>query len=124
MKKSDIYYKANKKAKAKKRAMTSLITWLAFAFFFVFVDMTDGSNRLEWAFFPIFGWGLGVLIQCVRAFDFFGMGEKWEKDEIRKEIEKRKKIMNNYEDEYDDLEELELEDLKEMRNMSKDSDFV
>ncbi|GLR15569.1 2TM domain-containing protein [Portibacter lacus] len=124
MDKSSIYYKAEKKAKTKKRAMISLITWAAFALFFIFMDMNDGSVFLEWAFYPIFGWGIGVLIQCVRAFDFFGMGEKWEKEELRKEILKRQQVLKNFEDEYGDIDELDLDDLREIRRETKDTDFV
>ena len=124
MDKTDIFYKAKKKAQTKKRALMSLIIWAAFAFFFIFMDIKDGNWAIEWAFYPIIGWGIGVLIQCVRAFDFFGMGDKWEKEEIRKEMEKRGKVLRDFEEQYGDLDELELEDLREIRKETKDTDFV
>jgi hypothetical protein len=122
--KSNIFYKAEKKAKIKKRALISFITWFAFVFFFLYIDIVVDGGGLDWAFFPIFGWGIGVLIQCVRAFDFFGLGDKWEKEELKKEIEKRRKVLSEFEEQYGDLDELDLEDLREIRRETKDTDFV
>ncbi len=124
MDKSNIFYKAEKKAKAKKRAVISFVTWFAFIFFFLYMDLIVDGGGLEWALFPIFGWGIAVLIQMVKAFDFFGFGERWEKEEIRKEVEKRKKVLEAFEEEYGELDELDLDDLREIRRVSKDSDFV
>lgn len=123
MDKSNIFVKASKKARKKKRALLMFITWFAFIFFFMYIDITDGGG-IDWAFFPIFGWGVGVLLICLRAFDFFGLGEKWEKEEIQKEVEKRKKVLEAFEDQYGDLDNLDLEDLREIRKETKDSDFV
>lgn len=124
MNKTNIFHKAEKKARAKKAALLSFITWAAFAFFFIFMDFNDGSHSLQWAFYPIFGWGIGVAIQCVKAFDFFGLGEKWEKEELTKEIEKRRKVLAEFEKQYGDIDELDLEDLKEIRRETNDNDFV
>lgn len=124
MDKTNIFYKAEKKAKKKKTALISFIIWFAFAFFFLYMDLVVDGGQLEWAFFPIFGWGIGVLIQGVRAFDFFGLGEKWEKEEIQKEVAKRRKVLEAFEEQYGDLDQLELDDLKEIRKETRDSDFV
>lgn len=125
MDKSNIFYKAEKKARAKKRFLISFITWFAFSLFFLFMDYrVDGWYEIDWAFYPIFGWGIGVLFQGIKAFDYFGLGDKWEKEEIQKEIEKRKKVLEAFEEQYGDLDELELEDLREIRRKSNDNDFV
>ncbi len=124
MDKSNVFHKAEKKAKRKKRAVMGFVIWALFIPFFTFIDFTDGSRALEWAFFPIFGWGIAVIISCLRAFDFFGLGEKWEKEELQKEIAKRKKVLQEFEEEYGDLDELDLEDLREIRKETKDNDFV
>ena len=124
MDKSSVFRKAEKKAKRKKRAVMGLVIWALFIPFFMFLDINDGNRVLEWAFFPIFGWGIGVVISCLRAFDFFGLGEKWEKEELQKEIAKRKKVLREFEEEYGDLDELDLEDLREIRKETKDTDFV
>lgn len=124
MDKSNVFHKAEKKARRKKSAMISFIVWAAFSIFFLYMDLVVDGGRLEWAFFPIFGWGIGVMIQCVRAFDFFGLADKWEKEELKKEIEKRRKVLREFEEEYGEIEELDLDDLREIRRESKDSDFV
>jgi len=120
---ADLYKKALKKARRKKGAMISFIIWAMFIPFFIFIDISDGGG-LDWAFYPIFGWGIGVFIALIKAFDFFGYGEKWEEEEVRKEMMKRKDLLNQFEDAYGDLDQLDLEDLKEIRRVSKDSDFV
>ncbi len=123
MEESDIFIKASKKARVKKRALVSFITWFAFIFFFMYIDINDGGG-IDWAFFPIFGWGIGVLIQCLRAFDYFGIGDKWEKEEIQKEIAKRKKVLEAFDLETREYENLNLEDLRDLRKETRESDFV
>ncbi|WP_235299440.1 2TM domain-containing protein [Portibacter marinus] len=119
-----IYHRARKRTRKKKAAFVSLIVWLSFFCFFMLADINDGSRSIEWAFYPLIPWGMGVLIQWFYAFDFMGMGEKWEKEEIQKEIERRRKVLNAFEKEYGEIEQLDLEDLKEIRRAHKDSDFV
>lgn len=124
MDKTDIFLKAEKKARKKKRFLLSLIFMLAVSALLIYIDLNYGWPKLTWAVFPIFGMGILVLFQGIFAFDFFGLGNKWEKEEILKEVEKRRKVLEAFEEEYGDIEELELEDLREIRKESKDIDFV
>lgn len=119
---NDIYVKASKKVKARKDFVISLITWIAFSFFFIYLDTGLHTFRITWAFYPIFFWGLGVLFQAIKVYDFFGLSEKWEREEIRKEIEKRRQIK-------DDLtlaerDELDLVDIKLRDKKYSDNDLV
>ena len=121
MKEKDIYKRAQKKAKEKKSFLISAITWALFSFYFIYLDTGWNHLDLDWSFYPIFFWGLGILIHGVKVFDFFGLGEKWEKDALRKELEKEGHYMEDFEEE-DDL--LDLDPLPEKRNNYRDSDFV
>ena len=123
MDENEIIKKAEKRVKAKKAFYISFLTWALFAIFFLFLDIRYGNPRLDWAFYPIFFWGIGVFFQAIGTFDFFGLGEKWEKNEIRKEIEKRRQIYEELEDPTD-LDRLDLEELKELKKNYRDSDLV
>ena len=123
----DIIKRAKRRVRAKKAFFISFIIWIAFSFFFWYIDTGAGRYSFEWAFYPIFFWGLGVLIQAIPTFDFFGLGKEWEKQEVKREIENRKKILEEFGRRLEtkkDLDELDLEELKELRQEYRDSDFV
>lgn len=124
MDKSDIILEAKQKTWKKKAFFLSVVFWLICSAFLIFLDLTVGWERITWSLFPIFGMGVIVLFQSIFAFDFFGLGNKWEKEEIMKEVDKRRKVLQAFEDQYGDLDQLELEDLREIRKETKDSDFV
>ncbi len=122
--KTNIIEKAKKKTLKKKAFFLSLVFFMVFSAFFLFLDKNVGWHRITWAFYPIFAMGVIVLFQGIFAFDFFGLANRWEKEEIRKEVEKRRKVLEAFEEEYGDIEELELEDLREIRKAHQDTDFV
>lgn len=124
MDKTDIIRNAKRKTWKKKALLISFVFWLVFSVFFVYIDGNFGWPEITWAMFPIFGIGVIVLFQAIFAFDFFGLGNKWEKEEIQKEVEKRRKVLQAFEEQYGDLDELELEDLREIRKETRDTDFV
>ncbi len=122
MDREKIYQKAEKKAKEKKDFFTGLATWAVFTIFFIYLDTGFRHFHIGWSFYPIFFWGLGMFIHGLKVFDFFGWGEKWEKEEIKKEIKKRQQYMNEEFDPMDDR--LDLDELYEKRGRYKDEDLV
>ena len=124
MEKTNILEKAKRKTWKKKAFFLSLVFFLVFSAFFMFLDVNVGYHRVTWAFYPIFAMGVIVLFQGIFAFDFFGLANQWEKEEIRKEVEKRRKVLEAFEEEYGELDELDLDDLREIRKAHRDTDFV
>jgi len=122
--KTDIIKNAKRKTRKKKAFLISFVFWIVFSAFFIFLDLNVGWHEVTWAVYPIFGMGVVVLFQSFFAFEFFGLARKWEKEEIQKEMEKRGKVLRDFEEQYGDLDELELEDLREIRKETKDIDFV
>ena len=56
--------------------------------FFIYLNYVSGVN-FPWAFFPIFGWGIGVLNHASEAFNYSPFfGKKWEERKIRELMEK------------------------------------
>lgn len=60
---------------------------------FVLIDVADDSNGdtflgLDWAYFPLLGWGAFVLAQFISVFWFEGhFGARWEQRKLRRYTE-------------------------------------
>lgn len=64
---------------------THLIIYLIMVPTFFVIDLMS-SPQLQWAWWPIMGWGIGVFFHGLNAFEVFNLfGAEWE----RKQIEKR-----------------------------------
>lgn len=79
-------------------------------------------------FIVVGSWGMAVAAEAIDVFGFPGIGRDWEERKIQEELQR----MNPDEDTFqsDDFEELELKDdidleeLKEVRKNWRDSDLV
>lgn len=80
------YLRAKKRLDDLKGFYGSLVSYCIMMPFFVFLNYKT-SWHFQWFWFPMFGWGLGLIIQ---AFNTFAMGSTWEERKI-KEIMKNNK---------------------------------
>jgi len=67
--------RAKARARSQRDFYGHLTVYCAVSVLLVVIDLAGGSQGttllgLDWAFWPIGGWGLGVFLQGVRAFGF------------------------------------------------------
>jgi 2TM domain len=123
----DIYYKAKKRVKAKKGFYTHLGVYLATGVFFFLMNMLTWDGE-PWFMYPLLPWGVGLAIQGFSVFGLPGgkMSERWEEEELQKEMERQRRIHGVKEPEAMELpeDELELKEFKKLREEWDDKDFV
>jgi hypothetical protein len=120
------YKEARKKVKSKKEFYEHVTVFAVMGvFFFLLNALTAFGNW--WFYWPIMGWGIGVLFHYFEVFGFPGipeMSEEWEENQIQKEM-KRLEETNNPLDVDDDYDELELRQVqKEKKKGWEDEDLV
>lgn len=105
------YERARKRVKKKKEFYSHLSTYLVMGvFFFALNAVTDFGDW--WFYWPMFGWGIGLLFHYLDAFGVPGVGEisqEWEEREI--EAEMRRMRGKKYQEAEND-EELELKEIQ------------
>jgi hypothetical protein len=57
--------------------------------FFLFLDLRD-NGELDWAFWPLAGWGIGVVFHAIETFGFFN-SQSWKDRMVQKELERRQR---------------------------------
>jgi len=59
----------------------------------IIINLTTNSNGFQWFWFPMLGWGLGVLFH---AFETFGYGKSWEEKKIQEILNKQNNTNNKW----------------------------
>ncbi len=102
-----IVQRARKRVKEKKEFYGHLVSFATTMPFLIFINLWTSPNFL-WFFFPLFGWGIGLVSHYYKVFGFFGRsGNEWEEKAIEKEIKRLKSQSEG--DKYQE-ETLELDD--------------
>ena len=78
------YIRAKKRVDDIKGFYGNLIAYCVVIPFLIFINYRTSWDH-KWFYYPMFGWGLGVVIQ---AFTVFGYGSDWEDRKIREIMEK------------------------------------
>jgi sensor histidine kinase YesM len=81
------YLRAKKKVEELKGFYGSLFAYVIFIPFIILINYKT-SWHFQWFWFPVFGWGLGLIIQ---AFNTFGYGSHWEERKIKQIMERNNK---------------------------------
>lgn len=121
------YKEARKRVKSKKEFYEHLTVFAVMSvFFFLLNALTAFGNW--WFYWPILGWGIGVLFHYFEVFGFPGipdMSEEWEEQQIKEEMKRLEQRNPSYELE-DDYEELELREVQKEKEKKKwkDDDLV
>jgi len=84
---SNRYIKAKKHIDDLKGFYGSLISFCIVIPFLIIIYYQFTPDIIQWFWFPIFGWGLGLTIQ---GFQTFGYGANWEERKIRELMNKGK----------------------------------
>jgi hypothetical protein len=85
MNESAKYLRAKKRVDELKEFYGSLIAYFFVIPFLIYVNYRTTWHVVQWFWFPLFGWGLGLIIH---AFKTFGYGSTWEERKIREIMEK------------------------------------
>ena len=78
------YLRAKKRVEEIKGFYGNLIAYCVVIPFLIFINYRTGWGH-KWFFYPMFGWGIGVVIQ---GFIVFGYGSDWEERKIREFMKK------------------------------------
>jgi hypothetical protein len=80
----DAYYKAKKRVEEIKGFYSNLLSYCIVIPFLAFIDYRTNTG-FHWFWFPMLGWGLGLIFH---AFGVFGYGKSWEERKIQELLDK------------------------------------
>lgn len=84
------YERASKRVNELKGFYGNLISYCIFIPFIVFINLWT-SPQYHWFWWPMLGWGIGVISHGLQVF---GIGRKWEEKQIQKILEREKNANN------------------------------
>lgn len=91
------YQKAQKRVNEIKGFYRNLISYIVVNLGFLAINLLTSPEHL-WFYWPMLGWGIGVLFHGMKVFDcmpFFG--KDWEEQKIKEFMEKEKRKNENWE---------------------------
>lgn len=86
------YEKAKKTVKDIKEFYGNLISYTIVIPVLILINLSTYS-KFQWFWFPIFGWGLGLLFH---GLGVFGYGKSWEERKIQEILDKEKNTQNQW----------------------------
>lgn len=90
------YYQAKKRVEDIKGFYGNLIAYLIFNGFFLVLNLLTSPNEL-WFYWPLLGWGVGVVIHGMKVFNYFPfLNKNWEERKIKELMEKVNKTKTNW----------------------------
>ncbi|AMA72868.1 MULTISPECIES: 2TM domain-containing protein [Aneurinibacillus] len=88
MEKNEKYLRAKKRVKALKGFYIHLVVFILVNIGLFFIDLLF-SRDSTWFYFPLFGWGIGLLAHGITVLGFGGLfGSEWEKKKIQEFMDK------------------------------------
>lgn len=90
------YYQAKKKVEDIKGFYGNLIAYIIFNGFFLVLNLLTSPNEL-WFFWPLIGWGVGVLFHGMKVFNYSPfMTKDWEARKMKQFMEQEKRNTSNW----------------------------
>lgn len=80
----EAYHKAKKRVEDIKGFFGNLVSYCVVIPFLIFINYKTSWNY-QWFWFPMLGWGMGIIFH---AFGVFGYGKAWEERKIKEILEK------------------------------------
>ena len=91
------YRKAAKKVEDLKGFYGNLVAYVIVNIGFLILNLITSPNHL-WFYWPMLGWGIGVVIHGMRVFGYNPfLGADWEARKTREFMEQEKRNNNNWE---------------------------
>jgi len=86
----DRYFQAKKRVQEIKGFYGNLTAYILVNIGFLVLNLLTTPNEL-WFYWPMLGWGVGVVIHGMRAFNYIPFfGKDWEDQKIKEFMEKEK----------------------------------
>jgi hypothetical protein len=93
----DRYYVAKKKVNEIKGFYGNLASYILVNVILLVINLATSPEHL-WFFWPLLGWGLGVLIHGMTVFQWFPfLGKEWEEKKIKQYIDIENQKKNKFE---------------------------
>jgi hypothetical protein len=90
------YYQAKKKVEDIKGFYGNLIAYIIFNGFFLVLNLLTSPNEL-WFYWPLLGWGVGVLFHGMKVFNYSPfLSKDWEALKMKEFMEEEKRNANNW----------------------------
>jgi len=90
------YYQAKKQVNDIKGFYGNLIAYIIFNGFFLILNLMTSPNEL-WFFWPLLGWGVGVVFHGMKVFNYSPfLGKNWEERKIKELMEKENQSKKNW----------------------------
>lgn len=80
------YDRAKERVEEKVGFLSHLAAYIIINAFLLFLDYRD-NKIIDWAYWPLIGWGIGLLFHGLNVFAF-GEGSAWKERMIKKEMER------------------------------------
>ena len=90
------YQKAHKHVQEIKGFYGHLLSFVIVMLFLLFINLKYSPQYL-WFFWPLLGWGIGLLFHGMRVFNYMPFfGKNWEEQKIKELMDKENKTKNKY----------------------------
>jgi hypothetical protein len=88
----DLYRRARERVTAQRSFFVHLITYLLVnAMLFILNAATRGTDGGWWFYWPLIGWGIGIVSHAFSVFGAFGLFTRdWEEKQVEKMVEKER----------------------------------
>lgn len=91
------YQAAKKKVDNIKGFYGNLISYVLVNLFLLYINLKYTPEHL-WFFWPMLGWGVGVLFHGIKVFNWLPfLGKDWETKKLKQFMEEEKNKQNKYE---------------------------
>ena len=90
------YLRAKERVAEMKKFYTSLVFYIVFMFFLGWLNYYTNQWRYMWFLWAAFGWGIGIVFQAAKAFNWTPfMNKNWEERKIKELMDKEEDVTNN-----------------------------
>lgn len=91
------YYKAKKKVNEIKSFYGNLTAYIVVNTGLLVINLLTSPDDL-WFYWPMIGWGIGLAIHGMKAFNYMPfLGQDWEERKIKEFMDKEKENKNTWE---------------------------
>lgn len=76
---------AKKRVDKIKKFYKSLASWAGTSVFMIAIDLFT-THRITWSIFPVFFWGIAIVLQFIKVLPLLRMDKEWEDRMLRRQL--------------------------------------